>query len=76
MAEQRTIDVTGLPEAVIEEIEAKIAGYRAADPTKNGTPPDVAERVRRFNEWLDRPRPPAPAFIDTDYDAIYEGCGE
>ena len=76
MAEQRTIDVTGLPDEVIEEIETKVAGYRAAAPAPNGVPADVSERVRRFNEWLDRPRPPAPAFVDTDYDAIYEGCGE
>jgi hypothetical protein len=78
MTETRTIDVTGLPEPVVAGLQQLVNGIRAGQPVPADPPsPEViAERLRRFDEWMARPRPPAPGFIDDSRESIYEGRGE
>lgn len=78
----QSIDVTGLPEPVVKQLRELVASIRAEYPGPNGTPPDdpsklsYAEWKARFDAWINRPRPPGPAFVDDSRESIYEGCGE
>jgi hypothetical protein len=82
MAEQQTIDVTGLPAPVVTSLRRLVDGLRAALPAAGVAPAvsphqlPVEERLRLFNEWVNHPRPPAPPFVDDSRESIYEGRGE
>jgi hypothetical protein len=81
MAEQQTIDVTGLPEPVVTELQRLVSELKTAIPPSRGSATDpnrlpYDEWAKRFDEWLNRPRPPAPPFVDDSRESIYEGRGE
>ncbi len=75
-------DVTGLPEPVGARLRELVASLRAGDSSANGTPTDDPSKLsyeewkKRFDAWINRPRPPGPAFVDDSRESIYEGCGE
>lgn len=75
MDDQRLIDVTGLPEPVIAAIESLVANTRAALPSTNeATSPSrlpYPEWKKLFDEWVNMPRPPMPAFVDYSRESIY-----
>ena len=82
MAEQQTIDVTGLPDSVIAELRGLVVGLRAALPDSIPSAPSAGpgglpydEWKKRFDEWLNRPNPPGPGIVDDSRESIYEGPG-
>jgi hypothetical protein len=81
MAEQQTIDVTGLPEPVVTELKQLVSELKTAIPPSNGPDTDpnqlpYEEWMKRFEKWVNSPRPPAPSFVDDSRESIYEGRGE
>jgi hypothetical protein len=72
----RSIDVTGLPEPVIEEIERLVAGLRRVD---NGTAADeklsAEEWTKRWRAWCDS-HPRREIIIDDSRESIYAERGE
>lgn len=74
-----TLDVTGLPQAVIEELQAIIDGYRKSPHAnesvakKRQQSPDqwIADFQAMVNSKLHR-----KINMDDSRESIYEGCGE
>lgn len=72
------IDVSGLPESVINEIELHVAQIRERLLQPRPSHPDklsTEEWVRRFITWTQSQRSTNPHFDDSR-ESIYEGRGE
>ena len=72
------IDVSGLPEAVVSDLQRLVttlkvaAGAPAAAPPRAETP---EEWIARFREWTES-HPKRDIVIDDSRESIYEGRGE
>jgi hypothetical protein len=74
---QTTIDVTGLPEPVVNGLRQLVDSLRAGQG-KNGAVPvgeTPEEWVRRFTAWVDS-HPKRPIEFDDSRESIYGGRGE
>jgi hypothetical protein len=76
----QTIDVTGLPEPIIRDIERLVATLRARLRQAEGTRPPASELsaeawIARFNAWAES-HPRRDIEIDDSRETIYAGRGE
>ena len=73
----QSIDVTGLPEPVVASLRELVTKLRDTWPAVSGqTGMTPEEKIQAFKEWVNRPRPPAPSFVDDSRESIYDGRGE
>jgi hypothetical protein len=76
----RTIDVTGLPEAVVQDVERLVAtvrqNLRQEEETGDQDERHSAEAwIKAWRAWVDANKRYAP-FVDDSRESIYEGRGE
>lgn len=76
----KTIDVTGLPESAVLEIQKRISSIRGTssrnEPEEKVAPPlTPVEKLALFEQWL-AGHAPSPVVADDSRESIYAGRGE
>lgn len=74
----QTIDVTGLPEKVVEDLKELVTTLRKHDSTISSTSKakmTPEQWVKEFKEWISR-QPHVGTHVDCSRESIYEGRGE
>jgi hypothetical protein len=74
-AQQRSLDVTGLPDEAVEAIEALVALLRGRSETSGPTFSSPAEWAKAIREWA-ASCPALGASADWSREGIYAGRGE
>jgi hypothetical protein len=74
---QNTLDVTGLPESVVNDLRQLVGTLRSSLGTKNGAPPGEtpAEWAARLATWANG-HPKRAVEFDDSREGVYGGRGE
>jgi hypothetical protein len=71
MAEQQTIDVTGLPEMVVTDLQRLVDGLRGVLPPVVPSAPTRDQRIAAWKAWVLSHRD-VTAIADDSRESIYE----
>ncbi len=75
------LDVSGLPEPVVESIQSLVESLRvnlyqnAVAPAGNGRKLSAAQKLELLNAWVNS-HAPSPIIADDSRESIYAGRGE